>query len=214
MAQSAKRKKITNMVYGLGAAIVIVGALFKIQHLSIGPLTGGVMLTVGLLVEAAIFTMSAFEAPSEDLDWAKVYPELGDDGLSSGENQKKLGEDGMLSQKLDNLLQEAKIDASLMESLGTSMQNFQTAAEGLSAASASVTSTNRYNEEMSKAALQMESLNGLYEVQMENSSKQAELNTAVVEKTEELKAQMEALSNNLASLNGVYGGMLSAMTNK
>ena len=214
MAQSAKRKKITNMVYGLGAAIVIVGALFKIQHLSIGPLTGGVMLTVGLLVEAAIFTMSAFEAPSEDLDWAKVYPELGDDGLSSGENQKKLGEDGMLSQKLDNLLQEAKIDASLMESLGTSMQNFQTAAEGLSAASASVTSTNKYNEEMSKAALQMESLNGLYEIQMANSSKQVELNTAVVEKTEDLKAQMEALSNNLSSLNGVYGGMLSAMTNK
>ena len=214
MAQSAKRKKITNMVYGLGAAIVIVGALFKIQHLSIGPLTGGVMLTVGLLVEAAIFTMSAFEAPSEDLDWAKVYPELGDDGLSSGENQKKLGEDGMLSQKLDNLLQEAKIDASLMESLGTSMQNFQAAAEGLSAASESVTSTNRYNEEMSKAALQMESLNGLYEIQMANSSKQVELNTAVVEKTEDLKAQMEALSNNLSSLNGVYGGMLSAMTNK
>ena len=214
MAQSAKRKKITNMVYGLGAAIVIVGALFKIQHLSIGPLTGGVMLTVGLLVEAAIFTMSAFEAPSEDLDWAKVYPELGDDGLSSGENQKKLGEDGMLSQKLDNLLQEAKIDASLMKSLGTSMQNFQTAAEGLSSASASVTSTNKYNEEMSKAALQMEPLNSLYKVQVENSSKQAELNTAVVEKTEDLKAQMEALSNNLSSLNGVYGGMLSAMTNK
>ena len=214
MAQSAKRKKITNMVYGLGAAIVIVGALFKIQHLSIGPLTGGVMLTVGLLVEAAIFTMSAFEAPSEDLDWAKVYPELGDDGLSSGESQRKSGEDGMLSQKLDNLLQEAKIDASLMESLGTSMQNFQTAAEGLSSASASVTSTNRYNEEMSKAALQMESLNSLYKVQVENSSKQAELNTAVVEKTEDLKAQMEALSNNLSSLNGVYGGMLSAMTSK
>jgi len=218
MAQSAKRKKITNMVYGLGAAIVIVGALFKIQHLSIGPLTGGVMLTIGLLVEAAIFIMSAFEVPAEDLDWVKVYPELGDDGLSSGESQRKLGEDGMLSQKLDNLLQEAKIDASLMESLGTSMQNFQTAAEGLSSASASVTLTNRYNEEMSKvaskAALLMESLNGLYEVQMGNSSKQAELNTAVVEKTEELKAQMEALSNNLASLNGVYGGMLSAMTNK
>tara|TARA_B110000908_G_scaffold58095_1_gene70757 strand:+ start:126 stop:770 length:645 start_codon:yes stop_codon:yes gene_type:complete len=214
MTQSSKRNKITNMIYGLGAAIVIVGALFKIQHFSIGPLTGGVMLTVGLLVEAAIFTMSAFDAPAEDLDWAKVYPELGFDGLSSGESQRKLGEDGMLSQKLDNLLQEAKIDANLMESLGTSMQNFQAAAEGLSAASESVTSTNRYNEEMSKAALQMESLNSLYKVQVENSSKQAELNTAVVEKTEDLKAQMEALSNNLSSLNGVYGGMLSAMTSK
>ena len=202
------------MIYGLGAAIVIVGALFKIQHLSIGPLTGGVMLTVGLLVEAAIFTMSAFDAPAEDLDWAKVYPELGFDGLSSGESEEGTGAQGMLSQKLDNLLQEAKIDASLMESLGTSMQNFQAAAEGLSAASGSVTSTNRYNEEMSKAALQMESLNSLYKVQVENSSKQAELNTAVVEKTEDLKAQMEALSNNLSSLNGVYGGMLSAMTNK
>ena len=214
MTQSSKRNKITNMIYGLGAAIVIVGALFKIQHFSIGPLTGGVMLTVGLLVEAAIFTMSAFDAPAEEIDWAKVYPELGFDGLSSGESQRKLGEDGMLSQKLDNLLQEAKIDASLMESLGTSMQNFQAAAEGLSAASESVTSTNRYNEEMSKAALQMESLNSLYKVQVENSSKQAELNTAVVEKTEDLKAQMEALSNNLSSLNGVYGGMLSAMTSK
>jgi gliding motility-associated protein GldL len=218
MAKSEKynKAKAMNFVYGMGAAVVIIGALFKIQHfdldLGLFKITGGVMLTIGLVVEAIVFGISAFETPEKGLDWAKVYPILGDD--DSSESQKKLGEDGMLSQKLDNLLQEAKIDANLMKSLGTSMQNFQTAAEGLSAASASVTSTNRYNEEMSKAALQMESLNSLYKVQVENSSKQAELNTAVVEKTEDLKAQMEALSNNLSSLNGVYGGMLSAMTNK
>ena len=58
MAQSKSSKKLMNMVYGLGGAVVIVGALFKIQHLSIGPLTGGLMLTVGLLVEAAIFVYS------------------------------------------------------------------------------------------------------------------------------------------------------------
>ena len=215
MAKSAKRAKITNMVYGLGAAIVIIGALFKIIHFSIGPLTGTVMLTIGLLVEAGIFTMSAFETPPEELDWAKVYPELaGGGGFAPGDNQKKINADGMLSQKLDNLLQDAKIDSTLMESLGTSMLKFQSAASGLSAATESVTSTNKYNEEMSKAALQMESLNGLYKIQVENSSKQADLNTAVVENTEKLKEQMEALSNNLSSLNGVYGGMLSAMTNK
>jgi len=214
MAKSAKRAKITNMVYGLGAAIVIIGALFKIIHFSIGPLTGTVMLTIGLLVEAGIFTMSAFETPAEELNWEKVYPELAEGGLITGDNQKKIGADTMLSQKLDNLLQEAKIDSNLMESLGTSMQNFQSAAAGLSAASESVTSTNKYNEEMSKAALQMESLNGLYKIQVENSSKQGDLNKAVVENTEKLKEQMEALSNNLSSLNGVYGGMLSAMTNK
>ncbi|QTD38648.1 gliding motility protein GldL [Polaribacter batillariae] len=214
MAQSRTYKRTMNFVYGMGAAVVIIGALFKIQHFSIGPLTGGVMLTIGLLVEAAVFAVSAFDAPEDDLDWSKVYPELADEGLSSEKEQKKLGAEGMLSQKLDNLLQEAKIDSSLMESLGNSMKNFQNAAEGLSAASGSVASTNKYNEEMSKAALQMESLNNLYKIQVENSSKQTELNTEVVRNTERLKEQMDALAKNMSSLNGVYGGMLSAMSTK
>ena len=120
----------------------------------------------------------------------------------------------MLSLKLDTLLQEAKIDSALMDSLGSSMKNFQSAAEGLSAASESVASTNRYNEQVSLAAAQMESLNGLYKAQVENSSKQAELNSEVAENTERLKEQMDSLAKNLSSLNGVYGGMLSAMSNK
>lgn len=214
MAQSKSYKKIMNFVYGMGAAVVIIGALFKIQHISFGFLTGGVMLTLGLVTEALVFAISAFDPPEEDLDWSKVYPELADGTLSSEKETTKLGPDGMLSQKLDNLLQEAKIDSSLMESLGASMKNFQNAAEGLSAASESVASTNKYNEEMSKAALQMESLNNLYKVQVENTSKQADLNTAVVENTEKLKEQMDALAQNMSSLNGVYGGMLSAMSTK
>jgi gliding motility-associated protein GldL len=212
MAQTRAYKKTMNFVYGMGAAVVIIGALFKITHYSIGFLTGTVMLSIGLITEALVFAISAFDTPEDDLDWARVYPELSQEGLFAEEGQKDLGADGMLSQKLDNLLQEAKIDVSLMESLGTSMQNFHSAAEGLSAASGSVASTNKYNEEVSKAALQMESLNSLYKVQVENSSKQAELNNEVVANTEKLKEQMEALANNLASLNGVYGGMLSAMS--
>mgnify|MGYP006080405677 CR=1 FL=1 len=212
MAQTRAYKKAMNFVYGMGAAVVIIGALFKIQHFSFGFLTGGLMLSIGLGVEAIIFAISAFDTPEDELDWARVYPELSEEGLFAEEGQKNIGADGMLSQKLDNLLQEAKIDVSLMESLGTSMQNFHSAAEGLSAASGSVASTNKYNEEVSKAALQMESLNSLYKVQVENSSKQAELNNEVVENTEKLKEQMEALANNLSSLNGVYGGMLSAMS--
>jgi len=214
MAQSRAYKKGMNFVYGMGAAVVIIGALFKIQHFSFGFLTGGLMLSIGLGVEAIIFAISAFDNPDDELDWSKVYPELTEEGLSSAKEKRSLGADGMLSQKLDNLLQEAKIDATLMESLGASMQNFQSAAEGLSAASSSVASTNKYNEEMSKAALQMESLNNLYKVQVENSGKQAALNNEVVENTERLKEQMAALATNLSSLNGVYGGMLSAMSTK
>lgn len=202
-----------NFVYGMGASIVIIGALFKIQHFSFGFLTGGLMLTIGLVVEAIVFAISAFDAPEEDLDWSKVYPELADGGIPE-EEVSKASPDGLLSQKLDNLLQEAKIDASLMESLGASMKNFQNAAEGLSAASESVASTNKYNEQVSLAATQMESLNNLYKIQVENSEKQAELNASVVENTQHLKEQMESLAKNLSSLNGVYGGMLSAMSNK
>ena len=211
MAQSRSYKKTMNFVYGMGAAVVIIGALFKIQHFSIGFLTGGVMLTIGLVTEALVFAISAFDAPDEDLDWKKVYPELGEDGFSS---EDKVGAEGLLSQKLDNLLKEAKIDATLMEGLGTSMKNFQGAAEGLSSASESISATNKYNEQVSLAAVQMESLNSLYKVQVENTSKQAELNTSVVENTERLKDQMDSLAKNLSSLNGVYGNMLSAMSSK
>ena len=208
MAQSKSTKKLFNMAYGIGAAIVILGALFKIQHISIGPVTGGIMLTIGMAVEALVFAISAFEPIEDDLDWTKVYPELGDaDSEGAGVN-------GMLSQKLDNLLQEAQVDTQLMTNLGNSIKSFHTAAEGLSVASESISSTAKYNEQVELAATQMESLNGLYQVQMENSNKQSELNSAMVENSERLKEQMESLASNLSSLNGVYGGMLSAMSTK
>ncbi len=208
MAQSKSTKKLFNMAYGIGAAIVILGALFKIQHISIGPVTGGLMLTIGMAVEALVFAISAFEPIEDDLDWTKVYPELGDaDSEGAGVN-------GMLSQKLDNLLQEAQVDTQLMTNLGNSIKSFHTAAEGLSVASESISSTAKYNEQVELAATQMESLNGLYQVQMENSNKQSELNSAMVENSERLKEQMESLASNLSSLNGVYGGMLSAMSTK
>ena len=124
MAQSKSTKKLFNMAYGIGAAIVILGALFKIQHFSIGPISGGIMLTIGMAVEAAVFFVSAFEPVEEDLDWTKVYPELGD---AEGEG---VGVNGMLSQKLDNLLQEAKVDTDLMTNLGNSIKSFHTAAKG------------------------------------------------------------------------------------
>ena len=208
MAQSKSTKKLFNMAYGIGAAIVILGALFKIQHISIGPVTGGLMLTIGMAVEALVFAISAFEPIEDDLDWTKVYQELGDaDSEGAGVN-------GMLSQKLDNLLQEAQVDTELMTNLGNSIKSFHTAAEGLSVASESISSTAKYNEQVELAATQMESLNGLYQVQMENSNKQSELNNAMVENSERLKEQMESLASNLSSLNGVYGGMLSAMSTK
>ena len=76
MAQSKSTKKLFNMAYGLGASVVIIGALFKILHWEFGPLTGGLLLAVGLITEALIFAISAFEPVDDEYDWSLVYPEL------------------------------------------------------------------------------------------------------------------------------------------
>ena len=212
MAQNRNTKKLFNMAYGLGASVVIIGALFKLTHFHIGFLTGNVMLAIGLVTEALIFAILAFEPVDNDLDWSLVYPELAG-GQDRDKDRKEAREvQSLLSQKLDTMLSDAKLDAGLMQSLGESIQNFKGAAENIAPAVDSIAATNRYSEQMSMAAAQMESLNSLYKVQLENSSRQAEINDEVVMNTEKLKEQMESLATNLSSLNGVYGGMLSAMS--
>ncbi|EMQ96437.1 hypothetical protein D778_02327 [Xanthomarina gelatinilytica] len=198
------------MSYGFGASIVIIGALFKIIHFEIGPLTGNVMLTLGLVTEAIVFAISAFEPVDDDLDWSLVYPELAGGASSSKKEQPKDAE-GLLSKKLDNLLKEAKIDAELMASLGDSIKNFEGAAKGISPTVDSIAATKKYGEELSLAAAQMESLNSLYKVQLDSVNRQAAINEEAVENATKLKEQMQSLASNLSSLNGVYGGMLSAM---
>ena len=211
MAKSKTGKRFMNMAYGLGAAVVIVGALFKIIHFQIGPLTGNVMLTIGLVTEAIIFALSAFEPVDDELDWSLVYPELAGGAGSKKEAVQNQDAEGLLSKKLDNLLKEAKIDGELIASLGDSIKNFEVAAKNIGSTVDSIEATKKYGEELSLAAAQMESLNGLYKVQLESASKQASINEESVENAAKLKEQMQSLASNLSSLNGVYGGMLSAM---
>ena len=206
MANSKSSKKLMNMVYGLGAAVVILGALFKIMHWTFG----NEMLIIGLITEALVFTVSAFEPVDDELDWSLVYPEL-----AGGQKKDKAKVDttpeGLLSKKLDDMLKEARVDASLMSSLGDSIRNFEGAAKNISPTVDAIQGQKKYSEEMAKAAAQLESLNGLYRVQLESSEKQAAANAAIAENAGKLKEQMESLASNLSSLNGVYGGMLSAM---
>lgn len=215
MAQSKTTKKIFNMAYGLGAAVVIVGALFKILHWDFGyGFSGNNLLMIGLITEAVIFAISAFEPVEDELDWSLVYPELAG-GQAVGGKKKKVEEpkdaQGLLSKKLDEMLKEAKLDSELMSSLGDSIRSFKGAAEGIKPTTEAMTSTKKYSEEMALAAAQMESLNSLYKVQVESGAKQAEANQAIAENATKLQEQMAGLANNLSSLNSVYGNMLGAM---
>jgi gliding motility-associated protein GldL len=205
--------KIMNFAYGMGAAIVIIGALFKIAHFEIGPLTGTVMLTIGLVTEAAIFALSAFETPPQELDWSLVYPELAGGQVSSKKvKQENPAEaQGLLSQKLDSMLKDAKIDGELMSSLTNSIKNFEGAAKNIAPTVDSIASQKKYSEEMSMAASQLESLNRL---QLESANRNAEANKEIADNASKLKEQMQSMTSNIASLNSVYGGMLTAMSNR
>lgn len=209
-------KKAMNFMYGMGAAVVIIGALFKLVHFELGPLTGSVMLAVGLLTEAFIFALSAFEPVDKEIDWSLVYPELagGEPSKRDAKKENPAEAQGLLSQKLDNLLKEAKIDGELMASLGNSIKDFESAAKGISPAANGIAATNKYSEELSKAASQMEALNGLYKVQLEAAQRNADANKEIAENAAKLQDQMKSMTANIASLNGVYGGMLSAMSNR
>lgn len=205
-------KKVMNFAYGMGAAVVIIGALFKLMHWP----GASAMLIIGLGTEAFIFGLSAFDSGDEELDWTLVYPELAG-GEAKARKVKSVGSEdtqGLLSQKLDNMLKEAKIDGELMASLGNSIKNFEGAAKAISPTVDSVASTKKYAEEMTKAATQLETLNGLYQVQLQSAEKNAQINNEVAENNLKLKDQMQSLTSNLSSLNNVYGGMLSAMSNK
>ena len=92
------------LLYGMGAAVVIVGALFKIEHWP----GASAMLIVGLSVEALIFAVSAFEPPHSEVDWTLAYPELAgieDDELTAISKRNS----GSASQELDQMLEDAKI---------------------------------------------------------------------------------------------------------
>jgi gliding motility-associated protein GldL len=208
MAAQGKRTA-TNMVYGFGASIVILGALFKIQHWPFG----SEILTLGMVVEALVFGYSALERQQADLDWSLVYPQLKGGKANTVEGSSADAE-GVLSKKMDALLKEAKIDAALVTSLGDSLRNFESAAKELNPTKESMAASKKYSEEMALAATQMEALNNLYKVQMESFNRQSEMTEQVSDNAGKLKEQMASLATNLSSLNGVYGGMLSAMNTR
>jgi hypothetical protein len=211
---SKRFKNFMAKLYGWGAAVVILGAMFKILHLP----GADYMLVIGLTTEAVIFFFSAFEQPKEEVDWTLVYPELA--GMDEDEAEFNSSNNRQLSatQELDRMLEEAKIDSDLIDSLGNGLRRFGDAANKLSDTSEAAAATGAYNEQLSLASKNMESLNALYAVQLESSANHMETQNTLMEKlnssiedSEKLSTEVSSLVGNMNQLNSVYGGMLSAM---
>jgi gliding motility-associated protein GldL len=192
-------KTIMPKVYGIGAAVVIIGALFKILHL-----TGAdEMLMIGLSVEAGIFFLSAFEPHPKETDWTKVYPELAEDfeGHVATPTVRKAGasNDSPLL-KVDEMLKNAKVDQNLLDNLGKGLNNLASSASQMNNLSNAAVATNEYATNVKTASKALSDMNASYKTaidavgSMANASKDAG----------EYHSQVQKVTKNLAALNSVY----------
>lgn len=245
-------KYLKNLIIGVGAAVVMVGALFKLTHHPLADM----FLTIGLLTEAAIFALQGLLPPHDDYYWEKIYPGLNKysatassganmsdeldkalaknnisgDGLSRlGDHLGKLGAsmEGLskvvnTASVTDEFASAAKGAAKALEDVKINYSNAATIAQSLSAAT---DGTRNYHEQVQAISKNLAALNAVYELELQDTNNHLKamntfyghLTNAInnlnesVEDTKTYKAQMGSLAKNLASLNNVYGSMLTAM---
>ncbi|HXB39108.1 MAG TPA: gliding motility protein GldL [Bacteroidia bacterium] len=193
LAKIGGYKKMLHIVASGGASIVIVGALFKIMHWP----GSGPMLITGLLTEALIFALYAFDIPHEEWDWSLAYPEL----VNMGGHHEEGADDHLTAtQKLDNMLEQAKIGPELIESLGNSMRSLSDNANKIADMSNAHAATNEYVDSVKNAAKNVNTLSDSY-------SKAAESLTNLAmtkDDSANFGDQLGKVSKNLSSLNASF----------
>ena len=204
-------------LYGIGAAVVILGALFKINHY----MFANEMLIVGLGTEALIFFFSAFEPPHVEPDWSLVHPELA--GMYHGDGTSpvkspKIAAGNTPTQELDNMLEKAKIGPELIESLGRGMRSLSENASKMSDLSSAAVATNDYTRNLGNAAKSVNELSlsvaranestgqlaSAYQQTAQSLAKTVENFDFSGLDNKTYAEQLQKIGNNLTALNSVY----------
>ncbi|MFM7770359.1 MAG: gliding motility protein GldL [Bacteroidota bacterium] len=197
-------KNFMAKLYGIGAAVVIIGAMFKIQHWPFA----SVLLVVGLSTEAVIFFFSAFEPIHEEPDWSLVYPELGlpeDQKKSLQDSNSKRhhgvggGGSGVAAQ-LDGMLEDAKIDSDLIASLGDGMRTFSSNAKQMADVTSAASASTSYAENLKDASDKVSKLASTYEA----ASASLTGLTSYAEQGSSAGAHLQKMTENLSALNSMY----------
>ena len=183
-------------IYGIGAAVVIVGALFKIEHWA----GADIMLIVGLGTEAVIFFLSAFQPTHKDPDWSMVYPELSEGyDPSTGSNSFDTSGKG-LTMKLDDMLKNASLTPESISALGQGLNRLSTTTSQLSQLGEATNVTDEYTKKVRTAADSLDKINVAY-------GNTVEAITAMSNATSDAKEyhmQVQNVTKNLGALNAVY----------
>lgn len=185
-------------IYGIGAAVVIVGALFKIEHWKGADL----MLIVGLGTEAVIFFLSAFQPQHKEHDWSLVYPELnegfdpstGNLGSSSDASAKGL------TMKLDDMLKNANVTPEALTTLGQGLNRLSTTTSQMSQLGEAANVTDEYTKKVRSAADSLDKINVAYGNTVEAISAMSNATSDA----KEYHMQVQNVTKNLGALNAVY----------
>lgn len=192
--------KFMPLLYGLGAAVVIVGAMFKIMHWP----GAGAMLVVGLSTEAVIFAFSAFQPPHKDPDWTRVYPQLSDDYEGYEEEEEMVAEapasGSGLTRKLDDMLSDANINDDVISRLGAGFNNLATSVGNLNDLTDASVASNEYAANVKTASASILEMNKSYSRTVDAMSEMANASTDA----KEYHAQVQSITKNLGALNAVY----------
>lgn len=210
-------KETTAKLYGMGAAVVIVGALFKINHWP----GAGPMLIIGMGIEALIFFASAFEPLHVTYDWSLVYPELAGMEDAHGHGAEKEKKDkkkdkkadaqvevvggvaggttiiGGLSntQELDKMLADAKIGPELIESLGKGLQNLSTTTAGLNNIAGAAAASEKFTTNINVASESVVELSSAYKKTADNLNKDLLVSGEYLSSVQEATSAVSTLAN-------------------
>ena len=140
-------KTFMGYVYGWGASVVMIGALFKLEHWQYSSL----LLTVGLVTEAFIFFLSAFEPPSDMPEWSKVYPELKEEyDMMDIEELETKGKKG-----IGELFSSSELTPELLDKVGKGLNELSNTARGISDISTATLATDMYVKNLGSASESM-----------------------------------------------------------
>lgn len=220
LVQSSGWKNFIAKLYGLGASVVIIGALFKIQHWPFA----GTMLTIGLCTEAVIFFFSAFEPLHEEVDWTLVYPELAgipdEEGeLPSHGKHRGGGGGGYVGggagsaalAKFDEMLEKAEISPELFQKLGVGMKKLGEATGNISAMGDVSAASTKYMNTIKSADESLGKLADSYQATAKvvnetgsNYKNIADSLSVIEVGGKSYQQQLESLNKNLSALNSAY----------
>lgn len=188
-------KKYLHLASCFGASIVIIGALFKIQHWP----GSDIAIIAGLGTEAVLFVLFGIDIPHEEYDWTLAYPELG--GMGGHDEDEQSHDNGLpVSAQLDNMLAEAKIGPELIESLGSGMRSLSDSANKMGDISNATLATNEYVDSVKSASKNVSQLADTYSKAAESISSLADANDAGTS----IGVSLTSVSKNLSALNATY----------